>query len=236
MNQSELKEFILSRITQDQDFWRPEVDRLFERDTEVTREKCARFFEKWMDNKRGQSKRSPWMELRKQSLGETVSIENASNAAEQVDGAFDELELIEFQAEMARFADQFRIKAVEAFNKNNRYTCAIFYTLYAIALNKELKYLEVKYFLLDKVFIPSSEVTPELSLSESQKKEVVDLIFNRSSRYTGFGWYVASLDLSLVENENLPFETDSTCISFFDFIGLCKNPDRWPDIRSIRNQ
>ena len=174
--------------------------------------------------------------MREISIGASVRMENAASVADEVNGAFDELELIEFQAEMARFADQFRIKAVEAFNKNDRYTCAIFYTLYAIALNKELKYLEVKYFLLDKVFIPSSKVTPELSLSESQKKEVVDLIFNRSSRYTGFGWYVASLDLSLVENENLPFATDSTCISFFDFIGICKNPAIWPDIRNIRNQ
>ena len=236
MNQSELKEFILSRITQDRVFWQPIIDRLFEKDTEITREKCARFFKKWMDNKHVQSKKSPWVELREQSLKKTVSIENASHAAEQVDGAFDELELIEFQAEMARFADQFRINAVEAFNKNHRYTCAIFYTLYAIALNKELKHIHVKYFLLENVFSPSSEVTSELSLSESQKKEVVDSIFNRSSRYSGFGWYVASLDLSLVENENLPFETDSTDITFFDFIGICEHPEIWPDIRSIRNR
>lgn len=235
MNQNELKDFILSRITIDQAYWRPRIEGLFEKDTAVTREKCAQFFEQWFENKRNHSK-SPWAEMREISIGASVRMENAANVADEVNGAFDELELIEFQAEMARFADQFRIKAVEAFNKNDRYTCAIFYTLYAIALNKELKYLEVKYFLLDKVFIPSSEVTPELSLSESQKKEVVDLIFNRSSRYTGFGWYVASLDLSLVENENLPFETDSTGISFFDFIGICKNPDTWPNIRNIRNQ
>ena len=235
MNQNELKEFILSRITQKPDFWRPKIDELFEKNAEVTREQCEKFFEEWIENKRNDH-HSPWGKIRMKSLGQTVSIEDASYVREQVNGAFDELELIEFQAEMAKFAEQFRIKAVEAFNKNDRYTCAIFYTLYAIAMNKELKHLEIKRFLLQRVFSPSSEVTPELSLDESQKKEVVDLIFNRSSRYSGLGWYLTSLDFSLVENGNLPFETDSTGVTFFDFIGICRNPEIWPDIRNTRNR
>ena len=235
MNQKELKEFILSRITQNPDFWRPQIDELFKKNTEVTHETFAKFFEEWMKNKHSE-RHSVWMEVRMRSLGKTVSMEDTVCARDQVDEAFDELELIEFQAEMAKFADQFRAKAVEAFNKNDRYTCAIFYTLYAIALNKDLKHLYVKEFLLEKVFSPSSVVTPELSLDETQKKEVVDLIFTRASRYSGFGWYIASLDLSMVENENLPFETDSTCITFFDFIGICNKPELLPDIRNIGNR
>ena len=236
MNQEKTKEVILSRITINKEYWRLRIEELFEKEPEVTREKWEQFFKEWAEKKRNNQRRSWIHDLRDVSIGRTVRMEDAADVANEIQLAFDELELADFQAEMALFADQFRINAVEAFNKNDRYTCAIFYTLYAIAMNQVLGDIYIKYFLLEKVFAPSSEVSPELSLDELQKKDVVDLIFDRSSSISGFGWHIASLDFSLVENENLPFETNSHGITFFDFIGICKRPDIWPDIRNTKNQ
>ena len=231
MTHKELKDFILSRITLYKEYWKPKIESLFNENTDITRESFEDFFEK-CSNDNCRSSGSIWSDIEDRSSGDKMRKEDIAFAANEVEQAFDELELIDFQAEMARFADLFRIKAVEAFNKNDRYTCAIYYTLYAIALNKELKNIYTKWFLMERVFAPSLKVTTELSLDESQKKDVVDSIFDRAS-YDGFGRCIASLDFSMVENSNLPFETSSRSISFFDFIGICKKRDIWSDIRNI---
>ena len=243
MSQKELKDFILSRITLNKKYWEPKIEKFFNENPEVTRDSFDGFFGKWSHLNR--SHRGMWGQMYKRGAGELLPQEKINLAQEEVFMALDELELIEFQAEMARFADLFRSKAVEAFNKNDRYTCAIYYTLLMIALNKELKdtlavdvlkdFLDppyIKWFLMVRVFAPSSKVTIELSLDESQKKEVVDAIFDRAS-HNGFGRCIAYLDFSMVENNNLPFATKSQCITFFDFIGICKDQERWPDIRKI---
>ncbi|MBO4656562.1 MAG: hypothetical protein J5639_02195 [Bacteroidales bacterium] len=130
--------------------------------------------------------------------------------------------------------DQFLIKAKEAFLENDRYTCAIFYTLYALALNKDILDIFFKDFLKDNVFIPDGNVSPDLTLDDSQKKNLVDSIFDRSY---GFGHMIVnnkpSFDFSAIEFVNFPFETTSKSISFFDFIGKCKQVDCCPDIRDI---
>ena len=230
MTHEELKEFILSRMT-DKETWAPKIETFFKEHTDVTRESFEEFFEKCRNDNR-RSGGSIWSQMIDRARGTVIRLEDIAHAAYEVDSAFDELELIEFQSEMAQSADLFRIKAVEAFNENDRYTCAIYYTLYAIALNKELKDIYIKHFLMERVFTPSLKVSDEISLDESQKKDVVDSIFDRSS-YDGFGRCIAPLDFSMVENSNLPFETSSHSISFFDFIGICKKRDIWPDIRKI---
>jgi len=231
MTQEELKDFILSRITLNKEYWKPRLEKLFQENPNVTREVVADFFEKSIEDIRNEPG-SVWTLIYKRGAGELIRIEEAAHAAYEVELAFDEMELSEFLAEMSKYADQFRSKAIEAFNSNDRYTCAIYYTLYAISLNKELKDIYIKRFLMERVFIPLSKITPEITLEESQKKDVVNSIFDRSS-VNGFGRRIASLDFRLVENDNLPFKTESRCFTFFDFIGACKDVARWPDIRKI---
>ncbi len=239
MTQEELKDLIFSRITLNKEYWKPKIDAFFKENPIVTRESFDGFFEKWRKINNSNSS-SPWVIINKRSQGIIISREDFADTVYQVDLAFDELELIEFQSEMNRFVDQFRIKAVEAFKKNDRYTCGIYYTLYAIASNKELKTINkeelkdinIKRFIMERVLAPSLIVTSEITLVESQKKDIVDSVFDRSS-FFGFGRLIAPLDFSMVENNNLPFETNSNSITFFDFIGICKEQEFFPDIRNI---
>lgn len=228
MTHEELRDFILSRISLNQSYWTPRIDTLFEKNSVITRDTFKRFFAEESNNMRDGS---IWAHMMRRSVGEEVSLEDIGQAGYEVDMAFDDLEMSVFQLEMAQYADQFRIKAIEAFNKNERYLCAIYYTLYAISLNKNLKDIFIKTFLMEQVFAPSLTVTAELSLDEAQQKEVVDCIFNRSS--IAFGGCINSLDFSMVENKNIPFNVSGTSYSFFDFIGICKSPNVWPDIRKM---
>jgi len=140
-------------------------------------------------------------------------------------------ELNAFLAELKNYSGSFLDKAIDAFSNNDRYTCAIFYTLWAISLNSKLEDIVIKEYLSRNVFAPSNCVTIDLSLDENQKKDVVDSAFDRSIYV--FGGILSSLDLSLSEDEHLPFNTRNRDISFFDFIGICKKQDIWPDIRQI---
>jgi len=138
-----------------------------------------------------------------------------------------------FRTEIAQYAESFLKMAQRAFNENDRYTCAIYYTLYAVALNKDRIDDEmIVDFLMERVFCPSSRVSTELSLDEAQKKAVVDSIFDRSPN--GFRHAISSFDFSQVENNNLPFnELKNYYFSFYDFIGTCINENLIPDIRHI---
>ena len=167
---------------------------------------------------------SVWNDIRKRGNGKQLRKEDEEQKKI-------EAEVTSFAEELASFADVYLKKAKDAFMNNDRYTCAIFYILYAIALNKDKLDIFIKEFLEDVVFIPEGKVSRELSLDDNQKKALVDSIFDRS--YYGFGHSIASFDFSPVENANLPFEAGSQCITFFDFIGICKQVDRWPDIRAI---
>ena len=233
MTREELKEFFLSRISKDKDYWQPRIDSFFQETPDITRESFHNFFWKYIEENRKRPG-TIWGQMMSIAYGETLRSEDIADVAQEVDIAFDELELMELQSEMAVFVDQFRMRAIEAFNKNDRYTCAIYYTLYAIAMNKDLKDdLYIKSFLMERIFTPSTKVTLDISLNDSQKKEVVDSIFKRSYK-AGFGYYLQTLDLSLVECDNLPFETTNKHgMFFFDFIGICKRENIWPDIRTI---
>lgn len=247
MTQEELKDFILSRIKLNEVFWKPKIEDFFKVTPNVTRETMDAFFEESLQNLRKEAeifdkkyfeKRSNHLRSdyeyeryddarRKEGL---IPLEEAASARYEVEMAFDEIELTEFQAEMASFADQFRKKAEVAFNNNDRYACAIFYTLYAVALNKELKDIYIKRFLMARVFTPSPKVTTELSLDESQQKEVVDCILDMS-RYDSIGPILLSLDLSQVERNNFPFKPCGQDFSFFDFILICKMKDIIPVVK-----
>ena len=247
MTQEELKESILSSITLNKVFWKPKIEVFFKVTPNVTRETMDAFFEENLKNLRKEAEifHKKYFEKRSNDLRSDyeyeryddarrkeglIPLEEVASAQEEVEMAFDEKELTEFQAEMASFADQFLEKAKVAFNKNDRYACAIFYTLYAVALNKELKDIHIKRFLMARVFTPSPKVTTELSLDESQQKEVVDCIFDMSC-YNSFGTILLSLDLSQVERKNFPFNSFGQDFSFFDFILICKMKDIIPVVK-----
>ena len=247
MTQEELKDFILSRIKLNGVFWKPKIEDCFKVTPNVTRETMDAFFEENLKNLRKEAEifHKKYFEKRSNDLRSDyeyeryddarrkeglIPLEEAASARYEVEMAFDEIELTEFQAEMASFADQFREKAKDALEKNDRYACAIFYTLYAVALNKELKDIYIKRFLMARVFTPSPKVTTELSLDESQQKEVVDCIFDMS-RYNSIGPILLSLDLSQVERNNFPFQSCGQDFSFFDFILICKMKDIIPVVK-----
>ena len=168
---------------------------------------------------------SVWSDIQKRSAGEV-------NRKEDEVQMKIEAKLASFRDELAPFTDLFLEKAKEAFKKNDRYTCAIFYTLYAIALNTDkIDDEDIVDFLKDRVFIPEGKISADLHLDDAQKKDLVEKIFDRS--FYGFGHSIASLDFSQMENEHLPFETKTKSITFFDFIGICKQVKYWPDIRVI---
>lgn len=247
MTQKELKDFILSRITLNKVFWKPKIEDFFKETPNVTREMMDAFFEDHLNKlrenaeifhkdyfeKRSNDLRSDYEykryddARRKEGL---IPLEEAASARNEVEMALDEIELTEFQAEMASFEKQFLEKATDALEKNDRYACAIFYTLYAVAKNKELKDIHIKRFLMERVFTPSPIVTTELSLDESQQKEVVDCIFDMSY-YNSFGTILLSLDLSQVERKSFPFKPFGQDFSFFDFILICKMKDIIPVVK-----
>lgn len=168
---------------------------------------------------------SIWADIHRRSNGEQLRKED--EVQKKI-----EAEVTSFADELASYADVYLKKAKDAFLNNDRYTCAIFYTLYAIALNQEKIDIFFKEFLEGIVFIPEGKVSAELTLAENQKLELVDSIFNRSSGL-GHSFIRLSFDFSAIEFSNIPFETTSKSCSFFDFIGICKQVDRWPDIRAI---
>lgn len=170
---------------------------------------------------------SVWTDIQKRSAGEKIRKEDE---AQMIIDA----EVASFVKELASYADEYLKKAKDAFMNNDRYTCAIFYTLYAIALNKDKVDIFFKEYLEGTVFIPDGIVSAELTLDENQKKELVDSIFKRSSGL-GYSLIRLSFDFSAIEFVNFPFETTSRSkgFSFFDFIGICKDVERYPDIRAI---
>lgn len=170
---------------------------------------------------------SIWGDMLDKGLGEQIKKEDEVILKEEAD-------LNELRERLVVHMNLFLKKAKEAFNENDRYTCAIFYSLFAIAVNKDKIDIFIRDFLVKSVFVPDGKVTAKLSLDENQKKELVDSIFNRSS-YDGLGhsFILQSFDFSSIEFANLPFETTSKDISFFDFIGICKQVERWPDIHTI---
>lgn len=88
----------------------------------------------------------------------------------------------QFLTDMSKYTDVFREKAINAFKNNDRYSCAIYYMLYTVAINYNHTGMDIyiKEYLLNNVFFPDSIVKPELTIEEGKKKEIVDDIFNRS--------------------------------------------------------
>ena len=74
---------------------------------------------------------SIWTDIHRRSNGQQMRKEDAVEKAEKA-------ELDAMIEGLGKNLDQFLIKAKEAFLENDRYTCAIFYTLYALALNKDI--------------------------------------------------------------------------------------------------
>ena len=145
----------------------------------------------------------------------------------------EKVELAAFTDEMERLATQFRDKAKRAYWDNDRYSCAVYYTLNAIALNGgNIDDIGVMRYLMKNVFIPESKVTADLSLDESQKKQITESVFDRSSE--GFGHMIQSLDFRQVEDGNLPFPFVSIVhVTFFDWIGICLDEKKYPILSEI---
>ncbi|MBQ3882212.1 MAG: hypothetical protein II730_06895, partial [Bacteroidales bacterium] len=145
----------------------------------------------------------------------------------------EQAELSTFMDEMAGYATQFLSNAKKAFWDNDRYSCAVYYTLLAIAKNQEeVKDIEIKRFLMENVFFKDSKVTADLSLDESQKKKVSEAVFDRSSNRS-LGYLIRSLDFRQVEKGHLPFFISLDDVTFFDWIGICLNKVDYPDLFMI---
>ena len=145
----------------------------------------------------------------------------------------EKVELAAFTDEMERHAAQFRDKTKRAYWDNDRYSCAIYYTLNAIALNGgNIDDIGIMRYLMKNVFIPESKVSADLSLNESQKKQITESIFDRSPE--GFGHMIQSLDFRQVEDGNLPFLFISIDhVSFFNWIGICLDEKKYPILSEV---
>jgi hypothetical protein len=145
----------------------------------------------------------------------------------------EKVELGAFIDEMERCATQFRDKAKRAYWDNDRYSCAVYYTLNAIALNGgNIDDIEVMRYLMKNVFILESKVTADLSLNESQKKQITESVFDRSPE--GFGHMIQSLDFRQVEDGNLPFPFVSIDhVTFFNWIGICLDEKSYPVLLDV---
>ena len=174
--------------------------------------------------------------------GPTKTYDEVLEAVDHLDGfqqfmllrhLAEQIELSVFMDEMAKHGYQFRDKAKEAFWSNDRYSCALYYTLYTIAKNDGwVKDIGIKRFLMDRVFVPERKITADISLDETQKKAFVESVYDRSSP-EGFGRIIKTLDFRQVENGNLPFFIANDEISFFDWIGICLNIEQYPVISEV---
>lgn len=144
----------------------------------------------------------------------------------------EKVELAAFLDEMEKLADQFKEKAKKSYRENDRYSCAVYYTLYAIALNrKHIDDIGVVRYLRNNVFL-SGAITANLTLDESQKKQVAESVFDQSPE--GLGHILQSLNFREVEDEHLPFLFISLKhVSFFDWIGICLDEKNYPDLFEI---
>jgi hypothetical protein len=146
----------------------------------------------------------------------------------------DKVELAAFMDEMERLANQFKDKAKEAYWSNDRYTCALYYILHTIALNKKwVDDISIERFLMDRVFTPERKVCADLSIDDAQKKAFVESVYDRSS-IEGFGKIIKSLDFRQVEDGNLPFVFVSLDhVTFFDWIGICLDEKTYPNLTEV---
>ena len=196
-----------------------------------------------MANRRGFNKQS--MEsvlIEAMQAGSTKTYDEVLEAVVHLDGfqqfmllrhLAENVELAAFTDEMERLATQFRDKAKRAYWDNDRYSCAVYYTLYAIALNGgNIDDIGVMRYLKKNAFIPESKVTAGLSLNESQKKQITESVFDRSSE--GFGHMIQSLDFRQVEDSNLPFPFVSIDhVTFFYWIGICLDEKSYPVLLDV---
>ena len=145
----------------------------------------------------------------------------------------EKVELAAFMDEMEKLASQFREKAKKAYWDNDRYSCAVYYALNAIALNgNNVDDIGIMRYLMKNVFIPETKVTADLTLDESQKKQIAESVFDRSSE--GLGHMIQSLDFRQVEDGNLPFPfVFIDHVTFFDWIGICLDEKNYPILSEI---
>ena len=196
-----------------------------------------------MANRRGFNKQS--MEsilIEAMQAGSTKTYDEVLEAVDHLDGfqqfmllrhLAEKVELGAFIDEMERCATQFRDKAKSAYWDNDRYSCAVYYTLNAIALNGgNIDDIGVMRYLMKNVFILESKVTADLSLNESQKKQITESVFDRSPE--GFGHMIQSLDFRQVEDGNLPFPFVSIDhVTFFNWIGICLDEKSYPVLLDV---
>lgn len=145
----------------------------------------------------------------------------------------EKVELSAFMDQMAKHGYQFRDKAKSAYWDNDRYSCAVYYALYAIAINADnVDDIGIMRYLMKNVFIPESKVTADLSLDESQKKQIAESVFDRSPE--GFGHLIQPLIFREVEDGNLPFPFVSIDhVMFFDWIGICLDEKKYPVLTEL---